>query len=103
MLHSEEIDYVGNSKKQSRVSVPMRMLNLFIALFAATIVLFIRPTAVLAESCAEIAGSVAADNGGELLSVTTVNNGGAGSCRITILIRSNDGSPARKKTIVVPK
>lgn len=81
----------------------MRMLNILIPLLVATIVMIIQPTASKAASCAEIADSVAADYGGELLSVSAVNEDGSASCRITILIRSSDGGPARKKTVIVPK
>ena len=88
---------------QSGVSDTMKILNWTIPLIAAMMIMVMQPGIGNAASCAEKANSVAAQNGGELLSVATVGSGAAAKCKITILVKSSDGGPARKKTITVPK
>lgn len=81
----------------------VNIMKLFIPPLIATAMLIALPAHGNAESCVHIANEVAAQNGGELLSVNTVGSGDAAECRITILIKSSDGGPARKKTITVRK
>ena len=60
--------------------------------------------AALAAGCAEVARSVAASNSdARILSVEPIQRDGVAQCRITLLIKSSDGGPARKKTVVVPQ
>ena len=88
---------------QSGVSGIMKILKWPIPFVTVLSMLVIQPTIGYAASCADKASAVTAQNGGELLSVATVGSGASAKCKITILIRSNDGGPARKKTIIVPK
>ncbi len=60
-------------------------------------------TSANAADCAAKANSVAAQNGGRVLAVSAFQQGGATMCRITVLVKSRNGAPARKKTVVVRK
>ncbi len=61
------------------------------------------PGTANAASCAAKANAVASRNDARVLAVSAVNQGGKAMCRITVLIKSNNGGPARKKTVVVRK
>ena len=69
----------------------------------AIAILIALPAIGNAASCAAKAKQVAAKNGGELLSVSTIGSGASAKCKITILIKSSIGGPARKKTVTVRK
>ncbi len=56
-----------------------------------------------AATCAARANEIAARNGGRVLAVKTITRGPAVRCRITLLVKSRDGGPPRKKTIIVRK
>ena len=81
----------------------MNLRKLFILPMMAVAMLIALPGNSSAASCAAKANQVAAQNGGELLSVSSVGSGASAKCKITILIKSSSGGPARKKTITVRK
>ena len=81
----------------------MKISNVAVATAAAFAILLMQPSIGHAASCAAKASSVAAQNGGQLLSVATIGSGASAKCRITILVKSSSGGPARKKTITVKK
>ena len=81
----------------------MSLIKLFIFPMMAIGMLIALPSTGNAASCATKANQVAAQNGGELLSVSTIGSGESAKCKITILIKSSSGGPARKKTVTVRK
>jgi hypothetical protein len=74
--------------------------SLSTALAGAVAALLLLVTSASAEACASIAAQVASEQGGRLLSVSSVQSDGRTKCHVTILIQSGD-QPPRKKTIVV--
>ncbi len=81
----------------------MNLMKIFILPMMAIAILVALPASGNAASCAAKANQVAAQNGGELLSVSTIGSGASAKCKITILIKSSSGGPARKKTVTVRK
>ncbi len=81
----------------------MNLMKLLILPMMALAMLIALPAAGNAASCAAKANQVAAQNGGQLLSVSTIGSGASAKCKITILIKSSSGGPARKKTVTVRK
>jgi hypothetical protein len=81
----------------------MNITKLLIPLIMDFTMLIALPAMGNAASCAAKANQVAAKNGGELLSISTVGSGASAKCKITILVKSSSGGPARKKTIIVRK
>ena len=81
----------------------MNLTKLFILPMMAVVMLITLPANSIAASCAAKANQVAAQNGGELLSVSTIGSGASAQCKITILVKSSSGGPARKKTVTVRK
>ena len=81
----------------------MNMIKLFISAMMAIAMLIALPAIGNAASCAARANQVAAEYSGELLSVSSVGSGASAKCKITILVKSGSGGPARKKTITVRK
>jgi uncharacterized protein (DUF1499 family) len=80
-----------------------KLMKTFLAIFLAGSTLLLPLTSANAASCAAKANSVAAQNGGQVLAVSAFQKDGATMCRITVLVKSADGGPARKKTVVVRK
>ncbi len=77
-------------------------MNIIETLFAAMLALFLISTGTAnAGNCAAKANAVAAQNGGRVLAVSAFTRGNTAMCRITVLVRSANGGPPRKKTVVV--
>ncbi len=74
------------------------MSSLFAGVLALTL-----PVSTAEASCAYKARSAAQSNSGRVLSVSTFSQNGATMCRITVLVTSSTGGPARKKIIIVQK
>lgn len=53
--------------------------------------------------CSGAAAQAAADSGGQVLSVSSRQQGGRTVCVVTVLVPGEDGSRPRKKTITVPQ
>ncbi len=53
--------------------------------------------------CASRANDVASRPNVQVLAVSSFRQGDREMCRITVLIKSRNGGPARKKTIIVQK
>lgn len=84
------------------IDVAKLIKTLLVILFVgSTLLLSLTPAS--AASCAAKANSVAAQNGGQVLAVSAFQKDGATMCQITVLVKSADGGPARKKTVVVRK
>jgi len=79
-----------------------KAMNIIKTISAAMVALFLISTGTAnAGNCAAKAGAVAAQNGGRVLAVSAFKQGNATMCRITVLVKSANGGPPRKKTVVV--
>jgi len=81
----------------------MKLKKSLAGLVAVLMLLVSVPALAQSQSCAAKAQAVAANNDGRVLSVRTVGRGAAAMCRITVLVKSREGKPPRKKTITVRK
>lgn len=61
------------------------------------------PVRLAGGDCSSAAAQVAAESGGQVLSVSSRQQGGQTVCVVTVLIPGEDGSRPRKKTITVPQ
>ncbi|GGD12561.1 hypothetical protein [Aureimonas glaciei] len=62
-----------------------------------------QPLRMAGGDCSGAAAQAAADSGGQVLSVSSSEQGGRTVCIVTVLIPGEDGGRPRKKTITIPQ
>jgi hypothetical protein len=62
-----------------------------------------QPLRMASGDCSGAAAQAAAESGGQVLSVSSSEQGGRTVCIVTVLIPGEDGGRPRKKTITIPQ